>query len=151
MENFKKKFDNFINNQKLEYLVIFTIVCVVFVMLLNVFSDGLKRSDSNLLLSVLGVSIASAVFFISYQDSFINNGKEKRKIKGLVEGLFVSSLFPVIATLVMGTNIDFGSLNKFIAYFLVVLILISLSIFSFCIIDLWLFMLKKLYKSILRK
>jgi len=115
------------------------------------FSAELTKGNSNLLLSVLGVALAYAVFFISYKENFINNENEKRKIKNLIEGLFTSSFFPVIAVLATSGKVDFGLFNQFIVWTFVILVMLSLFIFSFCIIDLWLFMLKKIVKEFITK
>jgi|GEM_PF-2234994 len=145
------KFNFFIDNLKFEYLLVFIVVFLVFISMAREFSAELTKGNSNLLLSVLGVALAYAVFFISYKENFINNENEKRKIKNLIEGLFTSSFFPVIAVLATSGKVDFGLFNQFIVWTFVILVMLSLFIFSFCIIDLWLFMLKKIVKEFITK
>lgn len=151
MKKLKDKLNYLVDNSKFEYFAVFIIVFLVFIAIAREFSAELTKSNSNLLLSVLGVALAYAVFFISYKENFIDNENEKIRIKNLIEGLFTSSFFPVIAILATSGKIDFGLFNKFIIWTLVILVMISLFIFSFCIIELWLFMLKKVIKEFARK
>ncbi len=150
MKKLIAKFNFLVDNSKFEYFVIFIIVFLIFATILKEFSFELTKGNSNLLLSVLGVALAYAVFFISYKESFIDNKEEKRKIQSLIEGLFVSSFFPVIAILMTDSNIKFGVFHKYFIWSSVILMIISLFIFSFCVTELWLFMLKKVIKRIIR-
>lgn len=145
------KLNSIVDKSKFEYFFILIIVVAIFITIYKEFSVELNKGNSALLLSVLGTSIAYAVFFISYQENFIENKEEKRSIKILIEALFVSSFFPVIVVLAMSGNMDFGLLNKFIIWPLVILTMISLFVFTFCIIELWLFMLKKVIKGFIIK
>jgi len=129
-----------------ENFIILTIVFGVFVALLKYYSVELKRNDKTILISVTVASIAYATFFIDYQKNYITDTIEKVKIKKLIEGLFASSFFPIISLLFFD-DLDFGPWNKFIVYPAVSLVILSIFIFSFCFIKLWLLVVKKIFKK----
>jgi len=100
------KLNSLVDKSKFEYFFILIIVVAIFITIYKEFSVEITKGNPTFLLSVLGASIAYAVFFISYQENFIENKEEKRSIKILIEALFVSSFFPVIVVLAMSGNMD---------------------------------------------
>ena len=104
MKKLKKIFQYLINNVKPEDGIIFALVLGVFVTLLKQYSNILTSKDYAPLISVIAVSLAYAAFFVNYQK---NMGREadKRRIKYLVDGLFISSFFPIITVLFIGEDI----------------------------------------------
>lgn len=80
MKKLKTKFNALINNTKFEHFIVFMVVFLVFIPISGEFSRELKDNNLNLLLSVIGASLAYAVFFISYKGNFIDKKEEEIKI-----------------------------------------------------------------------
>lgn len=142
----KNFFKHLFNSVKSEDFIILTLVLGVFATLCSQFSRILNESNFNLLISIVAIALAYATFFINYQKN-LGNEKDKERIKMLIDGLFISSFFPIIAILFIGEDIGFGSFDKYIAYIFVGLIMISIFIASFCIIELWWYVVKNVFKK----
>lgn len=142
-----KKVSNYFSNYvKLEDFIILGVVLAIFSTLSKQFSNILKNNDYKILISAVAVALAYATFFINYQKS-LGRKEDERKIKMLIDGLFISSFFPIIALLFAGEDIGFGSWDKYITYFLVILIMTSIFLMSFCLVELWWYMVKNIFKK----
>jgi|GEM_PF-3173945 len=126
------------------------IVCLSSIATITIFGTSSfflpDKDQIIIILTIVGLSIAYASFFISNIEKLVESDKNK-SVLNLSKILIVSPVFPIFSILLAQSKANFGKFNIAMAWGISILSLVSICIFFFCFIKL----LSILLKSVFRK
>lgn len=123
---------------------IFTIFTIA-----NIFGDFSISPDKDqvtIILTIVAISFAYSSLFISNVEKIVSEDKQKVVLK-FSKVIIISPFFSLLSILAVNSKLDFQSFNTIVAWTMVVLNLISITIFSFCFSKLSMILLKSLFKK----
>ena len=127
-------------------IVSFSFACVAAI---SVFGTNLMLPDKDqmiIILTIVGISIAYASFFISNLEK-IAEGENRKVMLKLSKTLLLSPIFPIFSIILAYSKADFHKFNTVIGWMVSILSLISILIFFFCFIKLLLILLESIFKK----
>jgi len=134
-------------NSFLEFVLIFCLSGLATVSILGTPNFFIPDKDQIvIILTIVGISIAYASFFISNLDK-ITEGNNKDLILQLSKILIVSPIFPIFSILLAQSKADFDWFNIYLGWGISILTLISVLVFFYCFIKLLSIILKSIFKK----
>jgi hypothetical protein len=148
-----KKIDEWTTFKKLENVFIFIFSLLFFEPLLSgynfIFNTDNLKNNINVLIAFIAFAFAFSTLFINYSRHYLEKNEHAYKqIRNTVEGLIISSLFPIFVLLFSQVNIKTTFWVKILFYAMIYATIISIYIFTFCIIKLWLITTKNFINRI---
>lgn len=134
-------------NSFLEFVLIFCLSSFATVSILGAPNFFIPDKDQIvIILTIVGLSITYASFFISNLDK-LSESKNKELILKFSKILIVSPIFPIFSILLAQSKVDFGWFNIYLGWGISILTLISVLVFFYCFIKLLSILLKSVFKK----